>query len=138
MAERAEFLLEIGCEEIPASWLGDLTAEFRSRFEDAARKAFLDPVEVAGFSTPRRLVLQAQLATRQADREENVFGPALKAARDASGGWTQAALGFARKNGVGADERCARSVERLRRRRDDGVVPHVVTVRADEHVEHRG
>jgi glycyl-tRNA synthetase beta chain len=104
VAERAEFLLEIGCEEIPASWLGDLTAEFRSRFEDAARKAFLDPAEVTGFSTPRRLVLRAQLATRQADREENVFGPALKAAKDAAGAWTQAALGFARKNGVSADE----------------------------------
>jgi glycyl-tRNA synthetase beta chain len=46
------------------------------------------------------LVLRADVAPRQADREERVFGPALKAARDAAGAWTNAALGFARKSGV--------------------------------------
>jgi glycyl-tRNA synthetase beta chain len=37
---------------------------------------------------------------RQAAREEQVFGPSVRAAKDASGKWTPAAEGFARKNNV--------------------------------------
>jgi glycyl-tRNA synthetase beta chain len=37
---------------------------------------------------------------RQEDREEQVWGPSLKVAKDASGNWTGAAQGFARKKGV--------------------------------------
>jgi glycyl-tRNA synthetase beta chain len=37
---------------------------------------------------------------RQEDREEKVWGPSLKIARDAEGKWTSAAQGFARKSGV--------------------------------------
>ena len=53
--------------------------------------------------TPRRLVTRAEVLARQADREEPVWGPSLKAAKDAAGKWTGAAQGFARKNGVAVD-----------------------------------
>ena len=45
----------------------------------------------------------AELPARQADREEPVWGPALKVAKDAAGAWTAAAQGFAKKNGVAVD-----------------------------------
>ncbi len=103
MAERCEFLLEIGCEEIPASWLPGLTAQAGELLARLAGEAALEPTGLETHSTPRRLVLRADLLQRQADREEQVFGPALKAARDAAGQWTKAAEGFAKKCGVALD-----------------------------------
>jgi glycyl-tRNA synthetase beta chain len=42
----------------------------------------------------------AEVVARQADSEEQVWGPALKVARDQGGAWTKAAEGFAKKCGV--------------------------------------
>ena len=76
------------------------------------------------FSTPRRLVLRADCSWRQADREEKVWGPSLKVARDAAGDWTGAAQGFARKSGV-----APRSFSRAPRIRPRRTTP---SVRAQE------
>jgi glycyl-tRNA synthetase beta chain len=98
-----EFLLEIGCEELPAAWLAGLGEQLGARFEDAATRERLDPREVHVYWTPRRLVLAAEVVARQADREETVWGPSVKVARN-DAGWTPAALGFARKGGVAPEE----------------------------------
>jgi len=95
-----EFLLEIGVEEMPASWLPGLTEQMRQRFSELAQASLLVPERVQSFSTPRRLVVTGQIVARQADREETVWGPSLKVARDATGAWTGAANGFAKKSGV--------------------------------------
>lgn len=100
LGKASEFLLEIGCEEIPASWLPDLTEQLRARFEEIAGREFLAPRAVEAVSTPRRLVVRAKVRAQQADREEQNWGPSLKVARDPGGAWTKAAEGFARKNGV--------------------------------------
>jgi glycyl-tRNA synthetase beta chain len=100
----AEFLLEVGCEEIPAGWLQPITAELGQRFTELAAAEHLKPEKVETHSTPRRLVLRADVLARQADRKEDVWGPALKAAKDASGKWTPAALGFAKKCGVAPEQ----------------------------------
>jgi glycyl-tRNA synthetase beta chain len=96
----AEFLLEIGCEEIPASWLDGTAKQLGERFVEIASREVLDPRDLRLAWAPRRLVVSAELSLRQADQEQVVWGPSLKAARDASGQWTNAATGFARKNGV--------------------------------------
>ena len=88
---------------MPAPWLPGLTAQLRDRFSEAASRERLFPDDVQAFSTPRRFVLRAQVRRRQDDREETVFGPALKVAKDAAGAWSAAAVGFARKNGVSPD-----------------------------------
>ena len=97
-----ELLLEIGCEEMPASWIPGIEAQLAERL--AAR---LDEVRVTrrgpvrAFVGPRRLVATvAELADRQSDLEETVTGPPVSAAFDAQGEPTRAALGFARKQGV--------------------------------------
>jgi glycyl-tRNA synthetase beta chain len=95
-----EFLLEVGCEEIPAGWLAGLMEQLRRRFEEAAGREHLAPSGVRAFATPRRLVVSAQVLERQPDREERAWGPALKLAKDAAGKWTKAAEGFARKSGT--------------------------------------
>ncbi len=96
----AEFLLEIGCEEIPASWLPGLGAQLRERFSEIAGREVLPASHVRVLWTPRRLVLAAELPERQADQESVVWGPSLKLAQDQAGQWTGAAQGFARKNGT--------------------------------------
>jgi glycyl-tRNA synthetase beta chain len=100
----AELLLEIGVEEMPAPWLPDLGRQLRSRFAEGAEKEHLSPGAVEAFWTPRRLVLRAEVSSRQPDREEQVWGPSLKVARDAQGSWTKAARGFAGKSGVDLQE----------------------------------
>jgi glycyl-tRNA synthetase beta chain len=100
----AELLVEIGFEEMPAPWLPGLAEQLRARFLEAAGREFLDAKDAAVLHTPRRLVLQAQLPSRQPDREEPVWGPALKVAKDATGKWTGAAQGFAKKNQVALED----------------------------------
>src|SRR4029434_2111139 len=77
-----ELLIEVGCEEIPAGWLPNLTAQFGQQL-DARLKEFRlttsAPVET--FSTPRRLTARvAKLAERQTDLEDLVTGPPVSAA----------------------------------------------------------
>src|SRR5260221_3637241 len=88
---------------MPAAWLPGLADQLRLRFTEAAGREFLEPKDVQVFQTPRRLVLGGYVPVRQADREEPVWGPSLKVAKDAAGKWTGAAQGFAKKNGVAVE-----------------------------------
>ncbi len=100
--EYRELLLEVGCEEMPASWLPGLEAQLAGRLAARLEEARLERrTPVRTFAAPRRLVATvAELAERQSDLEETVTGPPVRAAFDADGAPTKAALGFARKQGV--------------------------------------
>ena len=97
-----ELLIEVGCEEIPAGWLPNLTTQFGRQLEARLKEFRLTtsaPVET--FSTPRRLTARvARLAERQTDLEDLVTGPPVSAAFATDGQPTPAAAGFARKYGV--------------------------------------
>jgi len=135
----AELLLEVGFEEMPASWLPGLADQLKARFVEAGSRDLLAPADAAVLYTPRRLVLRADVPARQPDREEPVWGPAVKVAKDAAGKWTGAALGFAKKNGIAVaelgegakdpskpDERYLRFVKKTAGRPAAEVVPAVV------------
>ena len=77
----AELLVEIGFEEMPAPWLPGLAEQLRARFLEGAGRELLETKNAAVFYTPRRLVLRADVPARQPDREEPVWGPALKVAK---------------------------------------------------------
>jgi glycyl-tRNA synthetase beta chain len=98
-----ELLIEVGFEEMPAPWLPGLADELRERFSGAAARELVGADGTSVAWTPRRLALRAELPARQPDREEAVWGPALRQAKDASGAWTPAAQGFAKKNGVAVE-----------------------------------
>jgi glycyl-tRNA synthetase beta chain len=113
VAEAKEFLLEVGFEEMPASWLPGLAKELKEEFQKWAMENqlyFEPPAPPAFFPdnlmqavvryTPRRLVLCSPLPNTQRAFEEKFWGPAEKAARDANGAWTKAAIGFAGKHGI--------------------------------------
>jgi glycyl-tRNA synthetase beta chain len=97
-----ELLIEVGCEEIPASWLPALTRQFATHLNARLKEARLEadaPAE--GYSTPRRLTARvAKLAERQTDHEELVTGPPVSAAFRPDGEPTPAASGFAKKYNV--------------------------------------
>jgi glycyl-tRNA synthetase beta chain len=100
----AEFLFEIGLEEVPARMIAAAEAELRERIEGMLRRASLlnkeDEERVVSFSTPRRLaVMVSNVFERQSDSSATVTGPAVKIAyKDGVPG--PAAEAFARKNGL--------------------------------------
>ena len=96
-----DFLVELGTEELPPKALKTLSESFRDGIVKGLAAAGLAHGEVKALAAPRRLAVSvAGLATQQPDRTVSVDGPPVKAAFDAAGNPTQAALGFARKNGV--------------------------------------
>jgi len=101
-----ELLLEIGLEEIPASWLPGLTTQIGTVLEAKLKEARLtteDPIET--FSTPRRLTVRAaHISERQTDLEELVTGPPVSAAIGADGKLTPAGAGFVKKQGATDDQ----------------------------------
>ncbi|MDE3154243.1 MAG: glycine--tRNA ligase subunit beta, partial [Acidobacteriota bacterium] len=97
-----ELLLELGCEELPAGWLPNLTRQIGEVVEAGLREHRLEPAApVETFSTPRRLTVRiARVAERQTDLEDLVTGPPVSAAFKPDGTPTPAATGFAAKQGV--------------------------------------
>src|SRR5215207_5652070 len=97
-----ELLIEIGCEEIPASWLPGLTRQLGEQLDAWLKECRLNTdARTETFSTPRRLTARvAKLAERQEDLEELGTGPPVSAAFTKTGEPTPAASGFAKKYGV--------------------------------------
>jgi glycyl-tRNA synthetase beta chain len=97
-----ELLLELGCEELPASWLPGLTNQIGEVVVAQLTGQRLPPEAPAEtFSTPRRLTVRvAHIPERQTDLEELVNGPPVSAGFKPDGTPTPAAGGFASKQGV--------------------------------------
>ncbi|MBD2251731.1 glycine--tRNA ligase subunit beta [Nostoc parmelioides] len=94
------FLLEVGTEELPASFLSGAIAQWRSRIPQSLAANSLTSESVEVYGTPRRLaVLITGLPSQQPDREEEIKGPPAQAAFK-DGQPTPAAVGFAKKQGV--------------------------------------
>lgn len=102
MTSDRELLLEIGCEELPASWLPALTSQIGEVVEAQLAGHRLTPeASVDTYSTPRRLAVRvARVPERQTDLEDLVTGPPVSAAFGPDGTPTPAAAGFAAKHGV--------------------------------------
>ncbi|MBM3750692.1 MAG: glycine--tRNA ligase subunit beta [Acidimicrobiia bacterium] len=97
-----ELLIELGLEELPASWLPTLTQQLSETLRKALHDHQLPNTEsIEVHATPRRLAACVPALTdRQEDRDETLTGPPVSAAFGPDGMPTPAALGFAKKNGV--------------------------------------
>lgn len=105
--EKADLLLEIGSEEIPAGYLEPASRALADRVTSwlAEQGLEFDESAVERFATPRRLALRVGgVATNQPTRTEQKLGPAVRAAFDEAGAPTRAAEGFARGAGVAVEE----------------------------------
>jgi glycyl-tRNA synthetase beta chain len=95
-----DFLLEIGCEEIPARMIDAASRELRERVTALLIEERLSPGEITHFDTPRRLsIMAADVAAAQADVTEHVTGPSFNIAYK-DGQPTPAAHAFAKRAGV--------------------------------------
>ncbi len=97
------FLLEIGVEELPASFLRSGLQSLDESATKVLGENRLSPEKVAVQGTPRRLTLVLDgLPAEQAERRELVQGPPWSVAFK-DGAPTKAAEGFAKKNGVSVE-----------------------------------
>jgi len=100
-----DFLLEIGMEEMPAKFAPGAVTQMENNARKMLQELRLSYKDLKVYVTPRRLSLFVQdLAEKQEDIKEEVKGPAKKAAYDAAGQPTKAALGFARGQGVAVED----------------------------------
>ena len=102
MKQTADFLFEIGCEEIPAGMIVHACGELKVTLEKYLSSAGLlekDLVEV--FGAPRRLVAVCNtIRLKQPDTEREVTGPPKSIGYDSVGQPTRAAESFATKQGI--------------------------------------
>jgi glycyl-tRNA synthetase beta chain len=95
-----DFLLEIGCEEIPARMIDAASQELRERVGAMLSRERLAAETISCFDTPRRLaVIAAGIPGAQPDITEEVTGPSATVAYK-DGLPTPAAHAFAKKAGV--------------------------------------
>lgn len=95
-----DFLLEIGCEEIPARMIDAASQELRERVGALLVRERLGGDAITTFETPRRLaILASGIASTQEDVTEQVTGPSAHVAYK-DGQPTQALHHFAKKAGL--------------------------------------
>jgi glycyl-tRNA synthetase beta chain len=101
-----DFLLEIGCEEIPARMINDAEMTLQTRVANLFARARLwpqgeiDHSNIETLSTPRRLaVILRDVLRLQPDTDEQIIGPPLKVAQK-DGQPTAAGEAFSKKMGV--------------------------------------
>ena len=100
----ADYLLEIGTEEIPAKFMPKALAQLKELAAKSLEDKRIAFAGIRALGTPRRLALIINgLAEKGEDLSEEVRGPAKKAAYDSEGNPTKAVLGFARGQGVEVD-----------------------------------
>lgn len=98
-------LFELGCEELPPKSLKPLRDALQTSVTEQLNEAEIGFDSIKAFAAPRRLAIQIQgVSDKQPDRSEQKRGPAIKAAFDADGNPTRAAMGFAKGLGIDPSE----------------------------------
>ena len=101
----SKYLLEVGVEELPYKFIPMAISQLKTGFETFLNNNNVGFGDVKVMATPRRLaVIVTGLADSQPDIEKVVKGPIAKVAFDENKNLTKAGEGFAKKNGVSADE----------------------------------
>ncbi len=96
-----DLLLEIGCEELPSSFVDGALAALPGLLTKRLDALRLEHGAVRPLGSPRRIaVIVEGIADRQPDVEEEMTGPPAAAAYDKDGNPTKGAEAFAKKLGV--------------------------------------
>lgn len=100
-----DFLLEIGTEELPASFANEAREQFKTIAEKWLKDNNLTFEKIKTFSTPRRLVLLVEKPSEsQPDVEKEFKGPSLSVAYDTEGKPTKALEGFCKAQNLSFDQ----------------------------------
>ena len=106
-------LLEVGKEEIPFSYIEPALRQIEKFVLEAFNTFGLKCETFKTYATSRRLVLIVENLVKESDdRIEYILGPSLKVAKDERGEYTQAARGFALKNGVSPEKLVLKSTDK--------------------------
>jgi len=100
VATLAEFLFEIGLEEVPARMIVGAQAELAKKINETLAGLHLldDDALIESFSTPRRLAVRVKgVRAKQGDVTIEAQGPSVKVAYAKDGSPTPAAFAFAKK-----------------------------------------
>lgn len=101
----ADFLFELGTEELPPKALKTLMNALREGIAGGLDTQDLDYDAIHAYASPRRLaVLVRDLAEQTPVKEVVTYGPPAKIAFDQDGNPTKAAEAFASKNGLSVTE----------------------------------
>lgn len=101
----SEFLLEVGCEELPAFFVEKAFTDLANQLSKELGELGVKNSEPVAMGTPRRLIVSfASLLPRQADAVKEQRGPSLTAAYDANGNPTGALQGFCKSQGVSVED----------------------------------
>jgi glycyl-tRNA synthetase beta chain len=102
---KQDFLLEIGTEEIPARFIEHARKQLAEKTENWLKEKRIAFEQIRTYATPRRLTVHVTgVAEKQEDMVEELRGPSARIAKTPDGGWSKAAEGFARKNGVSLEQ----------------------------------
>lgn len=97
---QACYLLEIGCEEIPARFVPLLAKQLSEAIETLCRSERFEYQTIQWQATYRRIAIKIlNLSPYQQDADILFKGPPLSLAKTADGHYTKAAEGFAKKQG---------------------------------------
>lgn len=96
-----ELLLELGCEELPASFVRRACDDLREAIALRLKEKGIAYGDVEVLGTPRRLIVAFDsVEPRQPDEERTVRGPSVQAAYGPDGAPSKALEGFCRGQGV--------------------------------------
>lgn len=98
---KKDFLLEILVQELPYKFVPSAIAQLKSSFTKLFEENALSFDDIKVYATPRRLAVIVEGLPEQQDTiQKEAKGPILNIAKNPDGSFSQAALGFAKKNGV--------------------------------------
>ncbi|UCG11216.1 MAG: glycine--tRNA ligase subunit beta [Deltaproteobacteria bacterium] len=101
----SDFLLEIGTEEIPASYIQPALDAMAAMIRKTLSGQRVSHGAITTMATPRRLVWWVtDVAEKQESQTAEITGPPKQVAFDENGNPTKAALGFAQAQGVPPEE----------------------------------
>jgi glycyl-tRNA synthetase len=124
VTEKADLVLEIGTEELPADNVPSGVQQLKDGIRKTLRDARLTFGDVQVGGTPRRLyAIVKDVDGKQPDEDVWVRGPAAKAAFDDAGNSTKALEGFCRGQGI--------SLDGVDRREDEKGVEYVYAFKQD-------
>lgn len=100
-----KLLIDISTQELPYKFLPYAQNALENSFDAVFKKYDVKFKELNVYTSPRHLVILASdLSKNEEDIKTEVRGPILKIAQNEAGEFTQAAIGFAKKNGITVDE----------------------------------
>ena len=101
MLKDANFLCEIGVEEIPAGYIPPAIDSLKNIFKEKLTELRIDFDAIEVYATPRRFsILASRLSETQRSEIIELKGPSAKAAYHSDGSPTKAMEGFLKSNGI--------------------------------------